>query len=263
MPNEIEAATAANGVARVEDRTLDLILRAALDPAVSPEKMSALFDLHAKMADRAARLEFAAALARAQAKFPIVERKGAIVVPAKDGRPERKTPYALWEDVNEAIIPHLSAEGLSLAFEAETTADNRIVTIGILKHRDGHTERVKTPPMQHDSSGAKNPVQAVMSTISYGKRMAAGLLVNFASRGEDNDGSDSGMAEVETINDQQYADLDTEITAQGSGTIGQFLKIFQIAKLGDLPAEKYEAAMSRLKKRREDAAAVKKAGDNS
>ena len=282
MPNEIEAATAANGVARVEDRTLDLILRAALDPAVSPEKMSALFDLHAKMADRAARLEFAAALARAQAKFPIVERNGKILVFSKTlreradregaqvlegAKPQQQTDYALYEDVVEAITKPLSEEGLSLSTKVKTVPAGdsyRIIVVGILKHRDGWAEEAETPPLQHDATGSKNAVQAVKSSFSYGKRMVAEMLTNVVSRGDDDDGAHGiEVKEVETINDQQYADLDTEITAQGSGTIGQFLKIFQIAKLGDLPAEKYEAAMARLKKRREDAAAVKKAGDNS
>ena len=72
-----------------------------------------------------------------------------------------------------------------------------------------------------------------------------------------------GLPDTAVINDSQYEALSTEITAQGGGLIEPFLKIFKIASLSDLPASRYDEAMARLKKRREDAAAVKKAGDNS
>lgn len=258
MTNDVTAA--ADLVAPEATRTLDLILRAALDPAVSPEKMSALFDLHARMADRAARLEFAAALSRAQARFPIIERKGKIAYEAKkpgDAAP-KPIEYALWEDVVSAITKPLSEEGLSLSFDDDIQQigeSYRIVIIGILRHRDGWTEKVKSPPLMHDGTGGKNSIQAIQSTVSYGKRMTAGMLINFASRGEDDDGANGAKTEgAETVDEAQYRELAVEITLQGSEkTLPAVLKHFGIESLGDLPAARFQEAMDRLKLRRERA----------
>ncbi|WP_185835578.1 ERF family protein [Pseudomonas aeruginosa] len=40
---------------------------------------------------------------------------------------------------------------------------------------------------QADTSGNKNAVQAVASSVSYGKRYTAGALLNFTTHGEDDD----------------------------------------------------------------------------
>ena len=266
MTSELTTASAATDVGRAPEsesaQLMAALVRAAADPSVSPEKMSALFDLHSRMQDRAARLEFAAALARAQAKFPIVERKGKIVVyskadrervggPPKGATPQQVTPYALYEDIVEAITPPLSAEGLSLSFETEQASDGRIIVKGSLTHRDGHVKTVQTPPMQYDSTGSKNSVQAAVSTISYGKRMCAGLLCNVVSRGEDNDGADGAPLDTETlISEEQYRELAAEITAQGGKTLEAVLSAFEIESLADLPAHRFREAKDRLAERR-------------
>ena len=43
--------------------------------------------------------------------------------------------------------------------------------------------------MPVDTTGSKNGVQAVASSVSYGKRYTAGLLLNITTTGEDDDGN--------------------------------------------------------------------------
>jgi len=265
MTNDLTSASAAQPSLAHSDsenaQLMNALIRAAADPSVSAEKLSALFDLHTKMQDRAARLEFAAALARAQAKFPIVERRGKIIYePKRPGDPAPKPiQYALWEDVIEAITRPLSEEGLSLAFETDVQLAGesyRIVIKGILSHRDGYERTASSLPLLHDGTGGKNAIQAVQSTVSYGKRMVAGLLVNFASRGEDDDGARGAKIEgSEVISEEQYKQLADEITLQGGRTLEKFLEIFEIESLGDLPAKKFKAAMGALAHRRAQAVA--------
>src|SRR5690606_4042351 len=57
---------------------------------------------------------------------------------------------------------------------------------GVLLHKAGHREET-TIKLPADSSGNKNAVQAVASSVSYGKRYAAGALLNLTSHGEDDD----------------------------------------------------------------------------
>ena len=242
-------------------RLLDAIVRAAADPAVSPEKMTALFDLHVKVRERAARLEFNAALARAQAKFPPVERRGKIVVyskadrersggPPADAVPIQTTAYPLFEDVVSAITPALSEEGLSLSFKSKLSTDGKIVVVGFLKHRDGWVEEAETPPLKHDATGSKNDVQAVKSTMSYGRRMAAEMLTNFVSRGDDDDGAHGAPlgGGSDLISSEQYALILPEI--DGPKTMDALLAAFKITSLTDLPASRFDEAMKRLADRR-------------
>ncbi len=55
-----------------------------------------------------------------------------------------------------------------------------------MSHRAGHSERTSIL-LPADVSGNKNAVQAVASSVSYGKRYTAGALLNFTTHGEDDD----------------------------------------------------------------------------
>ena len=153
------------------DPILALIERAARDPQVDVDKMQQLFALRERLEAQRASLAFAEAFAELGPDLPIIDRRGNIVVYSKTDRekpggvregdrPIQKTPYATLDDILEALRAPLSRHGFSLRFEHETTADNRLATTAVLRHRMGHAERATTPPLQHDSTGSKNPVQA-------------------------------------------------------------------------------------------------------
>src|SRR5690606_16446095 len=55
-----------------------------------------------------------------------------------------------------------------------------------LTHKSGHREET-TIKLPADPSGNKNAVQAVASSVSYGKRYTAGALLNLTSHAEDDD----------------------------------------------------------------------------
>ena len=94
--------------------------------------------------------------------------------------------YALWEDINEAIKPVIARSGFGLRFRIGQE-HNTIVVTAILSHCGGHAEET-TMRLPVDLSGGKNPVQAIGSSTSYGKRYTASALLNLTSRGEDDDG---------------------------------------------------------------------------
>lgn len=180
-----------NAVAKVQTRQelatpqpesaslLAVISRAASDPNVDIEKMERLGAMYERMQARAAETEYNAALAEMQDELPAVAERGA----AKVNGQVRYT-FALWEDINAAIKPVLKRHGFALSFRTDFT-DGVNVT-GVLSHKGGHSERtsIKLPA---DASGSKNAVQAVASSVSYGKRYTAGALLNLTSHGEDDD----------------------------------------------------------------------------
>jgi hypothetical protein len=227
---------------------LSLIERAARDPAVDIDKLERLLAMQKGMAETRAKVAFDAAMAEMQPQLPVIDRKGRIEVRKKDAQGERtgalqqSTPYALWEDINEAIRPILAAHGFSLTFRVGKTDAGLITVTGILAHREGHRE-ADTITLQHDSTGSKNAVQAVGSSNSYGKRYTAINLLNITTRGQDDDGRAADGPE--TISQDQSGDLQALIESVGADK-PKFLRFFKIEQLSELPAKRFQEAVNML-----------------
>ena len=174
-----------NAVVRTEDKPLQaqvevtsllaVISRAAADPNVDIDKMERLMQMHERMQGKQAEADFAADLAEMQDQLPSIGERG---------NAAGRYTYALWEDINAAIKPVLKRFGFALSFRTDF-ADGIAVT-GVLSHKGGHKIET-TIKLPADGSGNKSPVQAVASSVSYGKRYAAGALLNLTSHGEDDD----------------------------------------------------------------------------
>jgi hypothetical protein len=89
------------------------------------------------------------------------------------------------------VAPALSKHGFSYSWATRQERDGRsIVWIEVtctLKHRLGHSESVTLggPP---DISGNKNPIQQVVSTVTYLERHTLKAITGVSEKGEDDDG---------------------------------------------------------------------------
>lgn len=226
---------------------IHIIERAARDPSVDIDKLQRLMDMQERAMVRNAKASYAAALSAMQPELPVISRKGKIEVRKKEASGERtgeiqqSTPYALWEDINEGIRPVLATHGFALSFRVGMAQDGKITITGILSHREGHSEET-TITLQHDSTGSKNAVQAVGSSVSYGKRYTAGALLNFTSRGEDDDGKLAGAQAITQAQADGLRDLMETVGADRA----RFLKFFKIEQVEELPAKRYQEAVTML-----------------
>jgi len=152
-----------------------MIERASRDPNVNMDKFERLVQMKVAEEARQARAFFDAAMADLQPELPAIGERG---------NAAGRYTYALWEDINAAIKPVLMAHGFALTFR--TSFENGITVTGVLSHRSGHREETNIT-LPADASGGKNAVQAVASSVSYGKRYTAGALLNLTSHGEDDD----------------------------------------------------------------------------
>ncbi len=229
---------------------IQMIERVALNPNIDIDKMERLLEMQERILDRNAKAAFTSALAEMQPKLPVVDRKGNITIHKKDAdkTPEnviQSTPYALWEDINDAIRPLLAQYGFALSFRVKKEAD-RVEVTAILSHREGHSEETMLSlPM--DTTGSKNNVQSIGSSTSYGKRYTAGALLNITSRGEDDDGKLAGAEGV--ISEEQLATLRT-LADEVGGDLAKLCAHFKIEALPDLPATKFEAAKAIMEAKR-------------
>lgn len=155
---------------------LQVIQRAAADPHCDIEKMERLMQMHERFQARQAEQQYAEALALMQQELPSI---------AERGDAAKRYTYALWEDINEKLKPVLAKHGFALTFRIPRN-EKGVEVEGVLSHRAGHSERTSIL-LPADVSGNKNAVQAVASSVSYGKRYTAGALLNFTTHGEDDD----------------------------------------------------------------------------
>lgn len=219
---------------------INMIERVAMNPDVSIDVLERLMAMQERVAERDARMAYASDYAAMQAEMPTVKERG---------KGHNGVTYALWEDVNAAVRPVLTKYGFGLSFR--TSQSEKLITVtAIVSHREGHSEET-TQSFPHDSSGSKNAIQAVGSSISYGKRYTAGALLNLTSGETDNDGA----TVVDTITEEQIMELRDLIEAS---TVDEpfFIKYANsqintatIEKLADIPANNFNGCVHALKQK--------------
>lgn len=210
---------------------LSIVARAAADPNVDIDKLERLMQMQERAIARQAQTAFDEAMAAMQPELPtIVER----------GDAAGRYTFAKWEDIQAAIKPVLQRFGFALTFRTETA--EKVCVTGILSHRAGHREEtVITLPT--DPSGNKNAVQAVASSVAYGKRYTAGALLNLTSYGEDDD---AFAAATPTISEEQEINL-RELADSVGADLPKFLAYMSVGSLSAIHAKDYTKAETALK----------------
>lgn len=219
------------------DAYLDMIERAARDPAVDIDKVERLMSMRERLMDRHAKEAYASALSEMQTELPSIAERGKIDIGR--GKPQS---YALWEDINDAVKPVLAKFGFALSFRTGR-AEGQVFVTGVLSHRAGHSEET-TMHLPLDTSGSKNAVQAVGSSTSYGKRYTAAALLNLTSRGEDDDGKAGGAGPK--VTGDQAGELQELLDSVGASK-ADFLAWAKVERLTDIPAGKFAACVSAIK----------------
>lgn len=215
-----------------------VIARAAADDNVNVEKMERLFALKERMDQQERERLFADALARIQAAAPRI---------TQHGRTD-KAKFAKLEDIDFAMRPLMASEGFALSFDTEQ-ADGKVMMVGRLSHRAGHHEE-KRLILPVDKGPGRNDIQAMGSTVSYGRRYLTKMFFNIIEVGEDNNGAGSPAQKISQKQADELNDLLTEI---GGNERAKLLKWAGVEKLADVPLAKFDRAMEALLKRRANA----------
>ena len=217
-----------------------VIERAALNPEVDIDKMERLLQMQERILNRNAQMAFSAALAQMQCDLPSIAENGAIVV---NGAVRSK--YARFEDINDTVRPILQRHGFAVTFRVKQ--ENGAITVaGILAHREGHSEETSIT-LPADKSGSKNDVQAIGSTVAYGKRYTMCALLNITSRGEDDDGQGANKPEDPLISPNQISHLLKAAKVAGVDE-AYICKKARIESIKDMKASRVKAAMNHLQK---------------
>jgi hypothetical protein len=235
MSQEIMQRQESAVVAQQQESTtiLQVIQRAATDPSFDADKMQKLLDMHERIQANAAKVEFSAAMASMQCDIPSIAERGA---------GHNKITYATLEDINDVIKPIMQRYGFAMSFKVEHAQAGISVT-GILMHRAGHREET-TMLLPSDTSGSKNAVQAVASSVSYGKRYVMCAMLNITTRGEDDDGY--AAVPVATITEQQAKSITALLAKCKPETVTGFCGIY--GEPEEIAKADYDKAMAQLNK---------------
>ncbi|MNO71030.1 ERF superfamily protein [compost metagenome] len=121
---------------------------------------------------------------------------------------------------------------------------------GILMHRAGHREQT-TMLLPLDTSGSKNAVQALGSSVSYGKRYVLCALLNITTRGEDDDGN-AAVPPKKLVTPAQAQQLNALLAQCLQDTQDAFDSMYGAAE--NVPAAEFDTALARLTKAKSRAA---------
>lgn len=224
---------------------LSMISRAASDPNCDLDKMERLMALRKDMLAQQAEQDFNRAMNRAQSEM------GRVKTNQKNDQTHSK--YADYAALDRALRPVYVAEGFALSFDTADAAEGMVRVLCHVSHAAGHT-RTYRADMPNDGKGAKGndvmtKTHASGAAMTYGMRYLLKMIFNVAIGEDDTDGNQP----VPRITQEQEAEL-RDLAESVGADMPNYLRYLKIAKLSDLRASSFKAAVAALeaKKTRAD-----------
>ena len=178
-------------VASEEASLIQVIARAASDPAVDIDKMERLLQMQERVMLKSAEAAFNDAMTAAQSEM------GRIATDADN--PQTKSRYASYGKLDSVLRPIYTKHGFSLSYGTEQSAlpDHVRILCTVAK---GGFSRLYTMDMPNDGKGAKGgdvmtKTHASGAAVTYGMRYLLKMIFNVAIGENDNDGNGKGMDE--------------------------------------------------------------------
>lgn len=219
------------------------MLAGAIERGADITVLDKLMDLRDRWEAGEARKAFVAALAEFKKDPPtIIKNKK-----ANFGQGKAAYEFAGLDQIAAVIGAALAKQGLSASWRTDQT-DNKIRVTCTLRHALGHGEETALEAPA-DTSGSKNPIQAVGSTITYLSKYTLLSITGLAAGDQDDDGA--GMAQrgpTGAISEEQKAAL-VDLLKESDADIPKFLGYFKTETLDGLPAARFADAKALLQQK--------------
>lgn len=164
--------------------TPQTLLMKAIEKGVDVDQLGKFMELQEKFEKKEASKAFKIAMAGFQSEKPVLIKNGKVDFITKTGS-KVKYNFISLSSIQGSIDSILSKYGLSYRWEQED-AEKAIKITCIVSHIDGHEERTYLKA-NADTSGNKNDIQSIASTVTYLKRYTLEGALGLSSS-EDNDG---------------------------------------------------------------------------
>ena len=209
------------------------LIELAISKGADLDKLEKLLTLQERYEATEARKAYNKAIAEFKANPPKIDKDRDVAYG------NTKYSHASLGNVTEKIGAELAKYGLSASW---STKQNGAVSVTCkITHVRGHSEET-TLSAASDTSGSKNAIQAIGSTITYLERYTLLALTGLATYDQDDDGVAAG-APVEYITDKERSEL-LDLCADCGADMPKFLKYLKVEGLDKLP--KAELAKAKL-----------------
>ena len=225
----------------VSDMAPMQMLQIAIQQGSDLEKIKTLMELERQWKADRAREAFYAAIAEFK-KIPVLVTKDKV-------NTQYTSRYTGIGNLVNTVNPAMAPFGLNARWEFLQT--DKITVKCILSHALGHSESVSLSGAP-DTSGAKNPLQQIKSTVTYLEIATYQAVTGTVSSDiiVDDDGNSSG----DLVSDEQAADLRARLNDVGAKEVG-LCQYFKINSIDEMPSAVYSYAVSLVEAKRKKAVA--------
>ena len=222
------------------------LIRSAVEGRADLDKLEKLLTLQEKWEANEARKAYHRAMAEFKANPPKIDKD--MTVSFKTGAGTTSYNHASLANVTEKISEALSKCGLSASWQTKQSEIFITVTCKIT-HINGHSEETSLSAGA-DTSGSKNSIQAIGSTITYLERYTILALSGLATY-DDDDGKASG-APVEYISEAQVEKiLDLAVEAKADRAL--FLSYMKANSVEEILKNDFGKAINALQEKKKRA----------
>lgn len=163
------------------------MLQVAVEQGADLEKLQKLMDLQERWEANEARKAFVVAMTAFKKNPPEIMKDTQVKFKNRGGD-ETEYYHATLDQVCALIAPALAEHGLAHDWEMSQEQGGQITVTCVITHEAGHSKRVSLAGMP-DTSGGKNAIQAVASTVTYLQRYTLMAATGTAAKGQDDDGA--------------------------------------------------------------------------
>lgn len=210
------------------------MLDRAVTSGASVETLERLMNLQERWEKNQARKAFDQAIAAAKSEIPVIEKN-------RKGHNGRYADFAAYARV---IDPIISKYGLSYRFS--TKQADRILVTCILSHEAGHCEENELAGPA-DTSGNKNAIQAIGSTLTYLQRYTLTQALGLAA--SDDDDANTADKSTSPLDADQIAKIRTLLDETDSD-IAKFCKYMGVESVAEIQASAFKRAVAVLENKK-------------
>jgi hypothetical protein len=225
---------------------MKLIERAAMSADFDVAKLEKLLDVRDRWEANEARKAYVVALSAFKKEPPTIVKNRTAAFGSRSGGAGTEYGYATLAQVAGIIAPALAKHGLSHGWSVKQDETGIAVTC-TLTHELGHSESV-TMRAPADTSGSKNAIQSIGSTVTYLERYSLLGITGLATIDQDDDAHHV----VEMISPDQKERL-IALMREVNADVAKFLNFLGVEYIDMLPAKRFDDAVAALEKKRKPA----------
>jgi ERF superfamily protein len=202
-----------------------------------------------------AKKAFNAAIAAFKSNPPEILKSVQVGYDSKKGGSHTSYKHEDLAELMSVVDPALAEHGLWVRFKIDS--GDKVTVICVVGHSDGYSEEASKLSAAPDTSGSKNHIQAIGSTVTYLQRYTLKAALGLAAA-KDDDGRGAGKWVSSAVSDEQADTINKLLLENFSAkAVETFLKMAGAPSVSDIMAVKYDSCIRYLNRQIEAAAAKK------